>query len=567
MPTRAQSKRLAEAAAAPGEPVLAEPPKRRTTPRNRKGKKAEETPPPPTPEPAPATKETVSAMLLPRLQEANPTVTEDDLRGLLDAAIDSYEVQDFEAMTVLEDIQEDILSRAQAMLAPDEEEAPPEEPGSAAAAAQAASVPPTPAAAPEPVDGLLAAAKAAQAKRAAAAVPPSPSSEGEEDSPAAKSPQEVMSIRVPITGQAIQYTLDVKASSPGAVPMEASQASASQGTVDEEAAPAPGVVDATTHTVRWYPVTEAAFPEKLGERMNLIFPAHKMAPVAWSEMKESHRTSGETYFAFTVSETPPGSDFGNDYTLATGDPKKVVAAGVVNTHRHSPSAGAPPVLTVVLLDMGTRDDVQPKGVNPYLSLALKSLATQMRQFGPNVLVRYSRKQLFKDPEYLSTRDTLFSLGIPLSSRTRGGPEGQEALFKVRTETDLVAIERVKLALAQEGADRVVYTYREERTGAEKTFPGSAIDRLYVLKRTGTEMAPTVEFVGYLGSVLTPIGEGETDVTIPDPILQDGYKRVEPRRGGRRRTYRKRATSRRSSSPKRTGPSSGRRSEYTRRRRA
>lgn len=516
----------AEAAVAEAAPAPEPPKQRKTTARKPKAKKKEDTPPP-TPEvplaeqvAAEAPAEDPVETLLPRLRErVSGAVPDDELREVLQTTIDSMYGGEYPGT---EEDQEAVLEAAFLSLPVPEGEA-------SAASASAAS----PAAPSE--DDLLEEAKKT--------VPsPKSDSDGEEDSPAAAapSPQEVMSIRVPITGQAIQYTIEVKAKSPGPVAMEASQATASQGTVDVED-------EVPQLSVRWYPVTDAAFPEKLGERFNLIFPAHKMAPVAWSEMKESNRTSGETYYAFTVAEAAPGSVFGQDYTLMTGDPKKVAAAGVFNTYV-SPTTG---VRTVNLLDMGTREDVQPNGKggpNPYLTAALKSLAQQMmEQFKtPDILVRYSRKQLFSDSEYLSTRNTLASLGIPLSSFTRGGPEGKEALFKIRGETQPVDISNVKLDLAEEGADRIVYEYREEGTGATKTFTTSALDRMYVVGRRGIELAPTVEFVGSVGAILMEMGTGEKTITIPDPVLRDGFKRVEPRRGGRKTTKRKRATSRRSS---------------------
>jgi hypothetical protein len=554
---RQQEAEAAAAAAAPAEsPEEAPTPKkqpRKTTARKApKDKKKEEAPPEPAPEAAPeaapsATRDDVLGMLLSRLTVGVPEGTTDEqkleaLGASLDGLIARRPVVDYETVLVLEELQEEIVEEAIALLAPPP--SPPAESGSAAAAAQAAQAAPS-------EDDLL-----AEARRQPPA-PAAPADDSETEDTPGPSPQQVMSIKVPITGQALQYTIEVRAKSPGPIPMDASQATASQGSIDEEAAAAPGAFDPSQLSIRWYPVTDAGFPEKLGERMNLIFPAHKMAPVSWSDMKEAHRMSGETYFAVTLAQVAPGSVFGQDYTLVTGEPKKVAVAGVINTYKNA-QTGA---LTVNILDIGTREDLLPKStaVNPYLALVLSSLANQV--VTPSVVVRYSRKQLATDSEYLSTRNTFASLGIPLSSFTRGGPEGKETLFKIRAEEKPVDVSAVKLRPEREGPDRILYEYREEGTGAVKSFSASAVDRLYTLGRRGVEITPIVEFVGTIGAMLTPATAPETDITLPDVVLRDGFKRVEPRRGGRK------VTSRQSSSPKRKGPSSGQPRGYTRRRRA
>jgi len=556
---RQQEAEAAAAAAAPSTPPEEAPtpkkqPRKTTARKAPKDKKKVEEPVPEAPpaeaapEAAPgATKDDVLGMLLPRLAVGVPETTTDEqkleaLGASLDGLIARRPVVDYETVLVLEELQEEIVEEAIALLAPPP--SPPAESGSAAAAAQAAQAAPS-------EDDLL-----AEARRQPPA-PAAPADDSETEDTPGPSPQQVMSIKVPITGQALQYTIEVKAKSPGPIPMEASQATASQGSIEEEPAAAPGAFDPSQVSIRWYPVTDAGFPEKLGERMNLIFPAHKMAPVSWSDMKEAHRMSGETYFAVTLAQVAPGSVFGQDYTLVTGEPKKVAVAGVINTYKNA-QTGA---LTVNILDIGTREDLLPKGgaVNPYLALVLSSLANQVGT--PNVVVRYSRKQLATDSEYLSTRNTLASLGLPLSSFTRGGPEGKETLFKIRAEEKPVDVSAVKLRPDREGPDRILYEYREEGTGAVKSFSASAIDRLYTLGRRGVEITPIVEFVGTIGAMLTPATAPEADITLPDVVLRDGFKRVEPRRGGRK------VTSRQSSSPKRKGPSSGQSQGYTRRRRA
>lgn len=556
---KTRRQQAAEAAAA--EPPAPEPPKqRKTTARKPRGKKtaeavAAEAVSPAASAAAAAAAEKVTSPVpddAPAAAAPNPAtaaladeLVADALRELPEGT-DAGQVRDmlFETLVNLhgegvgtDDLEDEqkaeVVQAVTMMLAPPaEEEAAPEEVAPEEAAPEKE--------APSPAT-LLEEARRRQAASASAA-PASPAGTEEEDSPvpAGPTPQQVMSIKVPITGPALQYTVEVKAKSPGPVPMEASQASASQAEEMSES-PAAAASDPSQMSVRWYPVTNASFPEKLGERFNLIFPAHKMAPVSWADMKDAHAANNETYYAFTVAEVPPGYVLGQDYTLLTGDPKKVVAAGVVNTNKN-PTTG---VLTINILDMGTREDAIPKkgGVNPYLTLALKSISRTMAN--PNIIIRYARKQLATDNEFLSTRNTMASLGIPLSSYTRGGPEGKEALLKIRSEDKPVDISNVKLRPAEEGADRILYEYREEGTGAVNSFSGSEVDKVYVLGRRGVEISAIVEFVGTTGAVLTEGGE-ERDITLPDAVLRDGFKYVEPRRGGRKRTQRKRATSRRSS---------------------
>lgn len=562
---KTRRQQAAEAAAA--EPPAPEPPKqRKTTARKPRGKKtaeavAAEAVSPAASAAAAAAAEKVTSPVpddAPAAAAPNPAtaaladeLVADALRELPEGT-DAGQVRDmlFETLVNLhgegvgtddlEDEQkEEVVQAVTMMLAPPPEEAAPEEAAPEAAPEKEAPSPAT----------LLEEARRRQAASAASAAPASPAGTEEEDSPvpAGPTPQQVMSIKVPITGPALQYTVEVRAKSPGPVPMEASQASASQAEEMSES-PAVAASDPSQMSVRWYEVRneytdpktgerKVPFPEKLGERFNLIFPAHKMAPVSWADMKDAHAANNETYYAFTVAEVPPGYVLGQDYTLLTGDPKKVVAAGVVNTNRN-PTTG---VLTINILDMGTREDVIPKkgGVNPYLTLALKSISRTMAN--PNIIIRYARKQLATDNEYVSTRNTMASLGIPLSSYTRGGPEGKEALLKIRSEDKPVDISNVKLRPAEEGADRILYEYREEGTGAVNSFSGSEVDKVYVLGRRGVEISAIVEFVGTTGAVLTEGGE-ERDITLPDAVLRDGFKYVEPRRGGRKTTRRKRKTS-------------------------
>jgi hypothetical protein len=284
------------------------------------------------------------------------------------------------------------------------------------------------------------------------------------------------------------------------------------------------------------------FPEKLGERFNLIFPAHKMNPISWADMKEGHRINGETYYAFTVAEAAPGSVLGSDYTLLTDDPKKVIAAGVINVYTH-PATGRG---VANILDMGAREDtVSTTGaVNPYLEMALKSMA---RQLPPNALIRYSCKQ-GSDFEFLSRMATLHACGLPLSQWTRVGLLGdrfEEAAIKPRRSEEAETISAVKLRPSKTGPARILYEHRDEKTGAVKSFDGAAVDKVRYTTGSKVKGAQWIEFVGLASSVLAEGGE-DRDITIPEDILKDKYKQTDPRRGGRKRTQRKRATSRRSS---------------------
>jgi hypothetical protein len=341
-----------------------------------------------------------------------------------------------------------------------------------------------------------------------------------------------------VSEAAAKYVIEVKAETPGAVPMEASQASASQGEMAESPLPAIGALDPSRLDVRWYPVTNAAFPEALGERFNLIFPAHRMTPISWSSMKEAHAANGETYYAFTVVDAASAYVLGQ-YSLVSGDPKKVIAAGVINVHTNP----ATKLVTANILDMGTREDSIPKAgaVNPYLEKALKSMAQQLPS---NAVIRYSCNQL-ADSEFTSRRATMHALGIPLNSYARTGLEGQDvrdALIKRRGSDELVDISNVKLRPSKTGADRVLYEYREEGgTGEVKSFGGSAVDTVFVMGKTKSVLAPRIEFVGLASSVLAE-GGADRDITVPADIAKDEYKRTNPRRGGRKTTQRKRKTS-------------------------
>lgn len=517
---------------------------RKTTARNGKKGKKEEPPPSPV---APAPVDDEAALLdelLEKLLEMDPSLIEtpeETLRSTLKEAVEEtfpgIEFADLRGAD--EATQTAILEAALAKLAPPPSPPVEEAPGSAAAAAQAAASPP-PAAPSE--DDLLAAAQA----RAAA------DKDEEEDTPAsqqtsAPSPQQVLSVKVPITGEALRYTVEVKAKSPGPVPMEASQASLSQGAMSEESPlPVPGVLDESLLGVRWYSVTVATpttveFPEALGERFNLIFPAHRMAPVSWAAMKRAHAVNGETYYAFTVVEAASSMVLG-DYSLETGDPKKVIATGVINVHKN-PATG---LVTANILDMGTREDKIPKGgaVNPYLANAIKSMAQQLP---PNAVIRYSCNQL-ADTEFLSRRATMHAVGIPLSQWTRTGLDGnelKEAVLKPRGSDHPESISAVKLRPSKTGPARILYDYREEGTGAVKSFDGAAVDRVEFMGATKAIVASRIEFVGLASSVLAEGGE-DRDITLPAAVLKDEYKRTQPQRGGRKRTQRKRATSRRSS---------------------
>jgi hypothetical protein len=484
--TRRQRAKEAEGAEA------VEAPKRRVTPRGRKETKPEAVPQ------RDLDKAALVEMLVPRLRDLFPDTPEEDLKGVLDTTIESmYPIPDLSGLLELEDEQDGILEGAAGLLAPPEATPVAEpEPGSAAAAAAAAAPPPekpatpTPEAAPTPL-------------------------------------AEILATKVGITPEAIQRVIEVEA----AVPMEASQASVarSYGSMTEEEEPAAGVVSDKTTTTTYYPINDVNFPESLSERFNMIFPSLGEAPIPFSELKDAAKR-GREFYAFTVADVAPGAVLGSNYTLLTGDPKKVAVAGILALY---PTASG--IATGKILALGTRKDLIPKeGLDEYLAIALRSLAQNLQsRFGPTAILRYARKQMFTEPDYTSTVRTLAAVGIPYSSFT---PEGQQALFKLKGSAakDPVDISQVKRL-----ADGTLsYEYLEEGTGATKTFAPSAIDKVYVLGRRGVQLSPTVEFVGAVGPVLAPTG-AEATITIPDPILLSDPERTAPRRGGRRKTARRR----------------------------
>jgi len=348
-------------------------------------------------------------------------------------------------------------------------------------------------------------------------------------------------------GQLLAAALAATPQSPGPAAMDASQASAFLSQTSMESAD----IDESAMTMSYYQVTSQQFPEALGERFNVLLPSMGETPIPFSALK-ADGDRGARIVAFTVATVPPGSVLGKDYTLVTGELDKVAAVGLFVIY---PGETGTPNLK--LLAYGTRLDLRPSGEgfapDRYLQFAIRDIAEEaQRQFGPNALVRYARKQTTSDQEYLTTLGTLTSMGFAYSSFNA---KGESVLLKIpddrpRRESGpafrSVDVSQVRMNSAADAVDRIVYEYLEDETGETKTATFADVAEVQVLGRRGAGISTSVEVIARVGTIMTP-----TDglITIPDAELKDATP-TQPRRGGGRKTYRakkgRKTTSRRSS---------------------
>jgi hypothetical protein len=348
-------------------------------------------------------------------------------------------------------------------------------------------------------------------------------------------------------GQLLAAALAATPQSPGPAAMDASQASAFLSQTSMESAD----IDESAMTMSYYQVTSQQFPEALGERFNVLLPSMGETPIPFSALK-ADGDRGARIVAFTVATVPPGSVLGKDYTLVTGELDKVAAVGLFVIY---PGETGTPNLK--LLAYGTRLDLRPSGEgfapDRYLQFAIRDIAEEaQRQFGPNALVRYARKQTTSDQEYLTTLGTLTSMGFAYSSFNA---KGESVLLKIpddrpRRESGpafrSVDVSQVRMNSAADAVERIVYEYLEDETGETKTATFADVAEVQVLGRRGAGISTSVEVIARVGTIMTP-----TDglITIPDAELKDATP-TQPRRGGGRKTYRakkgRKTTSRRSS---------------------
>jgi len=334
-------------------------------------------------------------------------------------------------------------------------------------------------------------------------------------------------------GQLLAAALAATPQSPGPAAMDASQASAFLSQTSMES----GEIDETAMTMSYYQVTSQQFPEALGERFNVLLPSMGETPIPFSALK-ADGDRGARIVAFTVAKVPPGSVLGKDYTLVTGELDKVAAVGLFVIY---PGQTGTPNLK--LLAYGTRLDLRPSGEgfspDPYLQFAIRDIAEEaQKQFGPGALMRYARKQMTSDKEYLTTLGTLSSMGFAYSSFNA---KGESVLLKIaddrpRRESGpafrTVDVSQVRMNSAAEAVERIVYEYLEDETGATKTVTFPEVMEVQVLGKRGATVSTSVEVIARVGTIMTP---ADGIITIPDAELKDATP-TQPRRGGRK-TYR------------------------------
>ena len=316
--------------------------------------------------------------------------------------------------------------------------------------------------------------------------------------------------------------------------MEATQATASQGTISsvEELEPEP----LTFTTYRITPETT----DSLVEKLNALTSAFGEKPIPFAALKPAGVAT--PVFAFTVAQAKPGSMYGQDYSLETGDPEKVALLGLVALYQ-----GEGGYVNAKLIVLATRLTLLPspdEGFVPdrYITFALPKLAAFVRGGLPGraVLFRAARQQKVGDTEYMGTLGTLASLGFAYSHYNAAR---ERVKFKLLGEEAPVEYGQVEAAPAEGSPDSVVYKYAAPgKLTYDQTFTFASVESVQVERPGRMEASGTVELVADAAVVedFSGIPSGK-DITITDTVLQDRDPMV-PRRGGKRRTYRKKGRS-------------------------
>lgn len=300
-------------------------------------------------------------------------------------------------------------------------------------------------------------------------------------------------------------------------------ATASQGTMSgvEEAEPEP-----LTFTL--YPINTAT-SEVLTERVGGLLPEFGEKPIPFSALKPAGKGN---IFLFTVARATPGSVFGKDYSLESGDPDKVVLLGLAVLY-----AGGGGYINAKLVVLATRTSLLPPAEegfvpNRYITFALPKLATFLRQTFPgrSILLRVPRKQKLDDPEYLGTLGTLATLGFAYSHYNA---------MRTRVKFKLLDVpEAVDYGQVEVSEDTVVYKYANPgKITYDQPFTFPNVEAVQMELPGKMELSPSVEMVAD-ALVVMALPNGK-DITIPDVVLADPDP-MEPRRGGKRKTYRKKA---------------------------
>lgn len=289
-------------------------------------------------------------------------------------------------------------------------------------------------------------------------------------------------------------------------PMEASQATASQGTVEGVEAEEANPMALMFYDVR--PARAGADPTRLtpteARKLNELLPSMGgERPIPWEAIEAYGATT--PIFAFTLSLTPEPYRLSATPELTDDEFAKIATAGLCILYRMGG------VQTLRILALGTRNDLRPVGEgfveDPYLVFAVRGIAKRVIQVvkDPNVVMTYSRKQRpwrdapassaaaaasaargvsadQQDTEYMTTLGTLATLGFAYSplnaareyTRLRvekevPGARGKEAT----TRTETVLRWSVFVRPTATGLDKVVYRYappakREAEIKVEET---------------------------------------------------------------------------------------------------
>jgi hypothetical protein len=325
--------------------------------------------------------------------------------------------------------------------------------------------------------------------------------------------------------------------------MESSMATASLGSMSEleEADPEP-----LTFTMQ--PITPTT-SEALTERISALLPDFGEKPIPFSALKPAGAAG--TVYVFTVAKAKPGSFYGKDYSLETGDPDAVALLGLVVLYQ-----GGGGYINAKVVVLATRTALLPapeEGFVPdrFVTFGLPKLASFLRTRFPGraVLVRVARKQKIGDAEYMGTVGTLATLGFAYSHYTAArSPE--RVKFKLYDEDAAVEYGQTEAAPEAGRPESVVYKYAAPgKLTYDKVFTFPMVEAVQVERPGKMDLAPTIEMVAD-ALVVESFGDfpAGKDITIPDAVLRD-VDPMEPRRGGRRKTYRKKGrktTSRRSS---------------------
>jgi hypothetical protein len=383
-------------------------------------------------------------------------------------------------------------------------------------------------------------------------------------------------------------------------PMEASQATASQGTVEGVEAEEANPMALMFYDVR--PARAGADPTRLtpteARKLNELLPSMGgERPIPWEAIEAYGATT--PIFAFTLSLTPEPYRLSATPELTDEEFAKIATAGLCILYR----VGG--VQTLRILALGTRNDLRPVGEgfveDPYLVFAVRGIAKRVIQVvkDPNVVMTYSRKQRpwrdapassaaaaasaargvsaeQQDTEYMTTLGTLATLGFAYSplnaareyTRLRvekevPGARGKEAT----TRTETVLRWSVFVRPTATGLDKVVYRYappakREAEIKVEETEECGFGEIVEVQRFSPTladwEPSATVVVHALAGVVtgdesdlraVVPAGANaaasasssgdEVSGTISATVAANAPI-DNARRGGKRRTYRKKA---------------------------